>query len=89
MSVQSVAKKFVEMCNQGKNFDVMKTMYHDDIASVEASGHSTNGKAAVEEITPASKQLGRDDPCAGPGAGRTTRNARETTRWMEKPCSAL
>jgi hypothetical protein len=27
MSVQTVAHKFVELCRQGKNFDVMRTMY--------------------------------------------------------------
>jgi hypothetical protein len=27
MSVQTTARKFVELCNQGKNFDVMRTMY--------------------------------------------------------------
>lgn len=49
MSIQSLAKQFVELCNQGKNFDVMKTMYADDIVSVEASGQETAGKAAVIE----------------------------------------
>ncbi|MCX5659783.1 MAG: nuclear transport factor 2 family protein [Planctomycetota bacterium] len=49
MSLQSLAKQFVELCNQGKNFDVMKTMYADDIVSVESSGQETAGKGPVIE----------------------------------------
>ncbi len=49
MSLQSIANKFVEMCNQAKNFDVMKEMYSDDIVSVEAGGNETVGKVAVIE----------------------------------------
>jgi ketosteroid isomerase-like protein len=47
MSIQALAKRFVELCNQGKNFDVMREMYSDDIASVEAGGNATVGKTAV------------------------------------------
>src|SRR6185503_13545052 len=47
MSVQSVAEKFVEMCNQGKNFDVMHTMYAPNIVSVEGDGAETVGKTPV------------------------------------------
>ena len=50
MSMQTVATKFVEMCNQGKNFDVMKTMYHPDIVSVEGGdqgGSETKGQMPV------------------------------------------
>jgi ketosteroid isomerase-like protein len=47
MSVQSVAKKFVELCNQGKNFDVMRTLYAPDIVSVEGDGQETAGQAKV------------------------------------------
>ena len=47
MSIQTVAAKFVELCNQGKNFDVMRTMYHPDIVSVESGGAQTAGQAAV------------------------------------------
>ena len=47
MSVQSVGKKFVEMCNQGKNFDVMRTMYAPDIVSVEGDGKETVGQGPV------------------------------------------
>ena len=47
MSLQTVATKFVELCNQGKNFDVMHTMYAPDIVSVEASGQETAGQTPV------------------------------------------
>ena len=47
MSLQSVAKQFVDLCNQGKNFDVMRTMYAPDIVSVEASGAETVGQTPV------------------------------------------
>jgi len=47
MSIQTVAKQFVEMCNQGKNFDVMRTMYHPDIVSVEGDGTETAGQTPV------------------------------------------
>src|SRR3954453_7497122 len=47
MSVQTVAKKFVELCRQGKNFDVMRTLYAPDIVSVEGDGKETAGKGPV------------------------------------------
>jgi hypothetical protein len=47
MSLQSVAEKFVDLCSQGKNFDVMRTMYAPDIVSVEGDGEETAGQAAV------------------------------------------
>lgn len=47
MSLQSVARKFVELCNQGKNFDVMRTMYAPDIMSVEGNGAETAGQQPV------------------------------------------
>src|SRR5262249_29285721 len=47
MSVQSVAKKFVELCRQGKNFDVMRTIYAPDIVSVEGDGKETKGQGPV------------------------------------------
>ena len=47
MSVQSVAERFVELVNQGKNFDVMRTMYAPDIVSVEGDGHETVGQQPV------------------------------------------
>ena len=47
MSLQTMASQFVELCNQGKNFDVMHTMYAPDIVSVEPSGEETVGKTPV------------------------------------------
>jgi hypothetical protein len=47
MSVQTVGKRFVEMCNQLKNFDVMRTMYAPDIVSVEGDGTETRGQQPV------------------------------------------
>jgi hypothetical protein len=47
MSLQSVGEQFVELCRQGKNFDVMRTMYSPDIVSVEGDGAATAGQAAV------------------------------------------
>ncbi|HVT79381.1 MAG TPA: nuclear transport factor 2 family protein [Phycisphaerae bacterium] len=47
MSVQTLANQFVELCRQGKNFDVMETMYADSIVSVEGDGKETAGKRPV------------------------------------------
>ena len=47
MSLKTVASQFVELCNQGKNFDVMHAMYAPDIVSVEASGEETAYKTPV------------------------------------------
>ena len=47
MSVKSVAHKFVELCRQGKNFDVMETLYAPDIVSVEGDGKETAGQRPV------------------------------------------
>ena len=47
MSVRTVANKFVELCRQGKNFDVMRTMYARDIVSVEGDGKETAGQDPV------------------------------------------
>ena len=47
MSLQSLAREFVELCNQGKNFDVMRAMYAPDIVSIEGDGRETAGKEAV------------------------------------------
>ena len=47
MSVQSVAHKFVELCRQGKNFEVMRTMYAPNIVSVEGDGRETAGQGPV------------------------------------------
>lgn len=47
MSLQSVAERFMELCNQGKNFDVMRTLYAPDIVSVEGDGKETAGQQQV------------------------------------------
>ncbi|UVT14662.1 MAG: nuclear transport factor 2 family protein [Nitrospira sp.] len=47
MNLQTIAGQFVEMCNQGKNFDVMQTMYDPNIVSVEPNGEETAGKTPV------------------------------------------
>ena len=47
MSLKTIASQFVELCNQGKNFDVMHAMYAPDIVSVEASGEEAAGKTPV------------------------------------------
>ena len=47
MSVQSVGKKFVELCRAGKNFDVMRTMYSPTIVSGEGDGKETAGQQPV------------------------------------------
>ena len=47
MSLQSVARQFVDLCNQGKNFDVMRTMYAPGIVSVEGDGKETVGQQPV------------------------------------------
>ena len=49
MSTLSVGKKLVELCNQGKNFDVMHTMYAPNIVSVEGDGAETAGQGPVIE----------------------------------------
>jgi len=47
MSLQTLAKQMVDLCNQRKNFDVMETMYASDIVSVEPTGKETVGKEPV------------------------------------------
>jgi SnoaL-like domain len=47
MSTQPVARKFVDLCKQLKNFDVMRTMYAPDIVSVEGDGKETKGQQPV------------------------------------------
>ncbi len=47
MSVQTVAAKFMDLCNQGKHFEVMRNMYAPEMVSVEGSGKETVGKDAV------------------------------------------
>lgn len=47
MSLEAIATRFVELCNQGRNFDVMQTMYAPDIVSVEGDGAETAGQVPV------------------------------------------
>jgi hypothetical protein len=47
MGVQDVGRKVVELCNQGKNFDVMRTLYAPNIVSVEGDGAETAGQEPV------------------------------------------
>lgn len=52
MTTAEVATRFVELCKQGKNFEVMQQMYADNIVSVEAArrksgSFETAGKAEV------------------------------------------
>jgi hypothetical protein len=47
MSVETVALKFRELVNQGKHFEVMRTMYAPDMVSVEGDGKETVGKEPV------------------------------------------
>jgi hypothetical protein len=47
MSVQTIARKFMDLCSQGKHFEVMRTMYAPEMVSVEGSGKETVGKEAV------------------------------------------
>ena len=47
MSVQTVAGKFKELVNQGKHFEVMRTMYAPEMVSVEADGKEYVGKDVV------------------------------------------
>jgi hypothetical protein len=47
MSLETVAGKFMELCKQGKHFEVMRTMYSADMVSVEGDGNETVGKDAV------------------------------------------
>ena len=47
MSLQTVATQFVDLCRQGKNFDVMRTLYASDIVSVEGDARETAGQQRV------------------------------------------
>src|SRR3954452_15031680 len=47
VSLQAVAREFVELCNQGKNFDVMRTLYDPNIVSVEGDAKETAGQQPV------------------------------------------
>ena len=47
MSVHTVADKFMDLCNQGKHFEVMRTMYAPEMVSVEGNGKEWVGKEPV------------------------------------------
>jgi ketosteroid isomerase-like protein len=47
MEVRAAAQRFVDLCRQGKNVEVMQTMYAPDVVSVEADGSETAGQEAV------------------------------------------
>ena len=47
MSVRTIAGKFMELCKQGKHFEVMRTMYAPEMVSVEGDGKETVGKERV------------------------------------------
>ena len=47
MSVETVARKFIELCQQGKHFEVMRTMYAPEMVSVEGDGKEYVGKQTV------------------------------------------
>ena len=47
MSVETVAGKFMELCKQGRHFEVMRTMYAPEMVSVEGDGKETVGKEPV------------------------------------------
>jgi hypothetical protein len=47
MSIETVARKFMELCKQGKHFEVMRTMYAPEMVSVEGDGKEHVGKEVV------------------------------------------
>ena len=47
MSVETIARKFMELCGQGKHFEVMRTMYGPDMVSVEGDGREFVGRETV------------------------------------------
>ena len=47
MSVQTIAGRFMDLCNQGKHFEVMRTMYSPDMVSIEGDGREFVGKEDV------------------------------------------
>jgi len=50
MSIQTVAHKFVELCRQGKNFDVMRTMYSPNISPSKATARRPPAGTCNQEI---------------------------------------
>lgn len=47
MTTRTLGAKLVELCNQGKNFDVMRTLYAPTIVSIEPDGQQTAGQGPV------------------------------------------
>ena len=47
MSVRTIAAKFKDLCNAGKHFEFMRTLYAPEMVSVEGDGKETVGKDAV------------------------------------------
>ena len=47
MNVAATARSLVELCNQGRNFEVMRTLYAPAIVSVEGDGAETAGQQPV------------------------------------------
>src|SRR5215213_4925811 len=80
MSVETVARKFMELCKQGKHFEVMRNMYSADMVSVEGDGREFVGRENVirksEDFQGNNDILSQDlrgpfflgDPGAGAGA---------------------
>src|ERR1700691_2105262 len=88
MSVRTVASKFVELCRQGKNFDVMRTMYAPDIVSVEGDGKETAGQNPVIKKSEdwVSDKTFNGETVAGPffnGAHRTSSSS--SLPWTSRP----
>ena len=77
MSVRTVADRFMELCKQGKNFEVMRTMYAPEMVSIEGDGKETIGRQAVIHKSEAWRQnntirggtLRGPFFCGDPGAG--------------------
>jgi len=68
MSIRTVAQQFVKMCREGKNFDVMKTLYAPNIVSVEGDGKETAGQEAViqKSVDWVSTKVFNGETVAGP-----------------------
>jgi hypothetical protein len=50
MGIQMVAQKFVELCRQDKNFDVMSTLYAPGIVSIEGGWQANRRPAAGDQV---------------------------------------
>ena len=88
MSVRTVASKFVGLFRQGKNFDVMRTLYAPDIVSVEGDGTETAGQDPVIKKSEdwVSDKTFNGETVAGPffnGANRTSSSS--SLPWTSRP----